>query len=57
MTEMATAKFRMANAVLLFPLLLTGGPARAQDPLQTLPKNYRLVFENICESNIRANFG
>ena len=52
---MAPGKFR-ASAALLFLLLFAEGPARAQDPLQTLPKNYRLVFENGYVRVIRVSY-
>jgi hypothetical protein len=52
---MATGKFR-ASAALLFPLLFAVGSTRAQDPLPTLPKNYRLLFENGCIRVIRVNY-
>jgi hypothetical protein len=32
-------------------------PARAQDPLATLPKNYSLVFDNSAVAVIRAHYG
>jgi hypothetical protein len=52
---MDPGKFR-ASAALLFPLLFAVGLTRAQDPLQTLPKNYRLLFENGCVRVIRVNY-
>lgn len=43
-------------AALLTVLLCASGAARAQDPLQTLPNNYSVVFENSLVEVIRAHY-
>jgi hypothetical protein len=52
-----TVSSQKATAVGAFLLLLGGVFLRAQDPLQLLPKNYGLVFENEFVRVIRVHYG
>lgn len=45
------------NIQILFLLFLLAAGAAAQDPLKTLPKNYRLEFENEWVRVVRVHYG
>jgi hypothetical protein len=55
--EQMAKRARCLQAIVLAALLFTLMPLRAQDPLKTLPKNYRLVWQNDFVRVIHVIYG